>query len=240
MDGAAPAMSMGGPDPAISSCPIAGEPLAAPAEPAQPAAAPRSIRLVEREAGDLSPADREQVLEAVLFTSDQPVALSRLAEIVGVRNTNVVRLDLDRLNQKYVDARLTFRIEAIAGGFQMMTLPQFRPWLEVFARQRGETRLSDAALETLSVVAYRQPVTRADIEAIRGVACGDVLNRLRELGLIRMAGRAEVVGRPILYATTRKFLDLFGLASLDDLPPMEALVLRRSAQQPGPAAAPGE
>lgn len=229
MDGAAPAISMGGSGPVeVSYTESATLPASAAPDPGAAATAPVSIRLIGRESDELSPQEREQVLEALLFASDGPVPLARLAEIVGTRNGNTVRLDLERLNQKYVDARLSFRIENIAGGYQMMTLAAFKPWLEKLARQRSESRLSDAALEALSVVAYRQPVTRADIEAIRGVACGEVLNRLRELGLVRMAGRAEVVGRPILYATTRKFLDMFGLASLDDLPPMEALVLRRA------------
>jgi segregation and condensation protein B len=93
--------------------------------------------------------------------------------------------------------------------------------------QRAQTRLSPAALETLSIIAYKQPIIRADIEAIRGVAVGEVLNRLREMGLVRIVGRAEVVGRPLLYGTTKKFLDVFGLADLEDLPPLEALNLRR-------------
>ncbi len=105
----------------------------------------------------------------------------------------------------------------------------FRPWLKKLIKHRSNMRLTDAALETLAIVAYKQPVIRADVEAIRGVACGDVINRLREIGLIRIAGRAEVIGRPILYGTTRKFLDVFGLAGLDELPPMEALVIKRPA-----------
>jgi segregation and condensation protein B len=124
-------------------------------------------------------------------------------------------------------AKLSFRIEEIARGYQMMTLPRFQPWLAKLTAQRVQTRLSPAALETLSIVAYKQPIIRADIEAIRGVAAGEVLNRLREMGLVRIVGRAEVVGRPLLYSTTKKFLDVFGLADLDDLPPLEALNLRR-------------
>jgi segregation and condensation protein B len=133
------------------------------------------------------------------------------------------------LNDKYRAAGLSFRIEEIAHGYQMLTQPQFKPWLARLAKQQAQTRLSGAALETLSIVAYKQPVIRADIEAIRGVACGEVLNRLREMGLVRIVGRAEIVGRPMLYGTTRKFLDVFGLADLDDLPPMEMLTIRRAA-----------
>lgn len=172
------------------------------------------------------------ILEAILFAADTPMSATRLAELAGGCGPATVRECIERLNEKYGSCGLSFRIEAIAGGYQMMTLPAFRPWILRLNRQRSETRLSDAALETLAIIAYRQPVIRADIEAIRGVACGEVIGRLREMGLVRIAGRAEIVGRPILYSTTRKFLDVFGLADLDDLPPMEALKLRPAREQP--------
>ena len=161
--------------------------------------------------------------------------------MVGTVTPGRVRREIEALNEKYARAGLSFRIEAIARGYQMMTLPDFRPWIEKLHKQRIETRLSDAALETLSIIAYRQPVIRADIEAIRGVACGEVIGRLRDMGLVRIVGRAEVVGRPLLYGTTRKFLDVFGLADLNDLPPMEALRIKpapepaEQAEATGPA-----
>lgn len=191
---------------------------------------------------DLAP---ESVIEALLFASDAPLSVNRLAELTGCGNITQVRLHIAALNDKYRDARLSFRIEEIARGYRMLTLPQYRPWLAKLARQRAETRLGDAALETLAIIAYKQPIIRADIDAIRGVSCGDVIGRLRDMGLVRVVGRAEVVGRPMLYGTTRKFLDLFGLADTDDLPPLEALKLRprpaaeapaTSAEQPPPAA----
>jgi len=180
---------------------------------------------------DAGPRDRilpEQIIEALLFASDTPLSLTRLAELAGIASLRDVRLHIAELNAKYLAAKLSFRIEEIARGFQLLTLPAFQPWLARLAQQQAQTRLSAAALETLSIVAYKQPVIRADIEAIRGVGCGEVLNRLRELGLVKVVGRAEIVGRPILYGTTRKFLDTFGLADLDDLPQLEALALRRS------------
>jgi segregation and condensation protein B len=149
-----------------------------------------------------------------------------------------MRKHVDTLNARYAEAGLSFRIEAIARGYQMMTRPVFRPWLAKLHKQRSEMRLSAAALEALSIIAYKQPVIRADVEAIRGVACGEVIARLRDLGLVRIVGRAEIVGRPLLYGTTRKFLDVFGLADLDDLPPLEALQLKpaaQSAEDPEPA-----
>ena len=105
----------------------------------------------------------------------------------------------------------------------MLTMSDFNPYIGKLLRHRQETKLSQAALETLAIVAYRQPVLRADVEAVRGVACGELLNRLRELNLIKIVGRAEDIGRPILYGTTKRFLDVFGLASLDDLPKVEEL-----------------
>lgn len=166
-----------------------------------------------------------QVVEALLFASDAPLAPARLAEMAGVSPrelTDIIHL----LNEKYAAAALTFRIEAIARGYQMLTVSGFETWLARLDRDRAQTRLSPAALETLSIIAYKQPIMRAEIESIRGVSSGDGLNRLKEMGLIKIAGRADVVGRPMLYGTTRKFLDLFGLRDLSELPPMEALKLR--------------
>ncbi len=175
-----------------------------------------------------------QVIEALLFASDTPLSAARLAELAGVGTARDVRGWIGELNARYAAAGLTFRIEEIARGFQMLTVPAAQPWVARLNNQRAQARLSDAALETLAIVAYRQPIIRADIEAIRGVACGEVLNRLREMGLVRIVGRAEIVGRPLLYGTTKKFLDVFGLADLADLPPLETLALRRPAAPAAP------
>jgi len=176
-----------------------------------------------------TPAD---VVEALLFASDTPLSAGRLVELVGLGTAADIRGHVEELNRKYAAAGLSFRIEAIARGYQMLTLPTFRPWLAKLNKQRGGSRLSEAALESLSIIAYRQPIIRADIEAIRGVACGDVLNRLREMGLVKVVGRAEIVGRPMLYGTTRKFLDVFGLADLKELPALESLTLRPRRAEP--------
>jgi len=168
-----------------------------------------------------------RVVEALLFSSDSPLSAARLAELAGAGSAREVRGLIDELNETYAAVGLSFRIEAIARGYQMLTRPEYQPWLAKLNKHAAQTRLSAAALEALSIVAYKQPVIRADIEAVRGVGCGEVLNRLREMGLIRIVGRAEIVGRPMLYGTTRKFLDVFGLADVEDLPPLEALSLRR-------------
>ena len=147
-----------------------------------------------------------------------------------------VKKHIAALNEKYEAGGTSFRIDEIAGGFQMMTLPEYNTWLAKLSKTRSESKLSAAALETLAVVAYKQPVLRADIEAIRGVAAGDMLNRLRELGLIKIVGRAEEIGRPMLYGTTKRFLEVFGLADLGELPQVEEL--RPPGEPPRPSPAP--
>lgn len=172
-----------------------------------------------------------QVIEALLFSSDAPLSAARLADLVDGCTPGLVRKHIAALNEKYEQVGLSFRIEAIARGYRMLTLADFRCWIAKLEKHHRQTRLSAAALETLSVIAYKQPVIRAGVEAIRGVACGEVISRLREMGVVRVLGRAEIVGRPLLYGTTKKFLDVFGLADLDDLPPMEALQFK-SASKP--------
>jgi len=164
-----------------------------------------------------------RVVEAVLFAADAPLPSAKIAGVLGVGDARDVRKHIERLNQEYAAHGLSFRVEHVAGGYQMLTLPAYNTWLRKLLRARRETRLSSAALETLAVVAYKQPCTRAEIEAVRGVAAGDLLNRLREMNLVKIVGRAEDLGRPLLYGTTRHFLEVFGLPSLEDLPQVEAL-----------------
>jgi segregation and condensation protein B len=129
------------------------------------------------------------------------------------------------LNRQYEATGRAFRIEAVAGGYRVMTLPGLAPVLAAFHRTRASSRLSRAAVETLAVIAYKQPITRSHLEAIRGVSCGEVLRSLLDRRLITIRGRAEELGRPILYGTTKEFLDAFGLASLKDLPSATELQL---------------
>jgi len=164
------------------------------------------------------PIDAKRIVEALLFVSDEPLTPRRLAEIVGDTDARKVRALIDEINAHYDEAGRPFRIKEIAGGFQMLSRPEFKRWLIQLVRGKDAKRLSQAALETLAVVAYKQPVLRADIENIRGVQCGEMLRNLLERGLVRIAGRSDALGRPLLYGTTRKFLDIFGLRSLKDLP----------------------
>jgi len=165
----------------------------------------------------------ETVIEAVLFASDEPLTPKRLVDIAEAGSVKQIRQCVRDLNRKYKKGGFSFRIEKIAGGFQMMTLPAFNPWLSKLIKVRTDNKLSPAALETLAVVSYKQPIIRADVEAIRGVASGEVIRNLMYKGLVKIVGRAEILGRPMLYGTTKKFLDVFGLASLKDLPKVEEL-----------------
>jgi segregation and condensation protein B len=163
----------------------------------------------------------ESVLEAILFSTDVPMTASKLAQLLGTGDSSDVKQHIETLNAQYEHAGTSFRIHCIAKGYQMLTLPAYDHWLSKLHKARAESRLSPASLETLAVVAYKQPVLRAEIEAIRGVAAGDLLVRLRDMNLVRIVGRAEEIGRPLLYGTTTRFLEVFGLESLKDLPKLE-------------------
>ena len=128
-----------------------------------------------------------------------------------------------RLREAYDADGTAFQVEEIAGGFQLLTRPRYHPWLARLRRTGHELKLTHAALETLAVIAYRQPVTRADLEQVRGVACGELVRQLMERGLVRVAGRHDSLGRPQVYGTTKKFLQAFGLNTLNDLPEVGAL-----------------
>jgi len=177
------------------------------------------LRMSEEKQTDLSV---ESVVEAVLFASDEPLTAERLAKIVET-SVRQIRKNVKNLNDKYQANNNTFRIEQIAGGYQMLTLSPYNHWLKKLLHVRSESKLSPAALETLAIIAYKQPVIRADIEAIRGVAVGERVRGLMYKGLVKIIGRAEVLGRPMLYGTTKKFLEVFGLNSLKDLPKIEEL-----------------
>ena len=164
----------------------------------------------------------ESVVEAVLFASDESLTEGRLANIVET-SAKQVRQHIKNLNEKYQANNNAFRIEQIAGGYQMLTLSPYNHWLKKLLRARSDNKLSPAAMETLAIIAYKQPVMRADIEAIRGVAVGEVIRSLSYKGLVKIVGRAEVLGRPMLYGTTKKFLEVFGLNTLKDLPQAQDL-----------------
>lgn len=162
-------------------------------------------------------------LEAVLLLADEPLTARRLADVAGLEDTAQARTLIERLRELYDADGTAFQVEEIAGGYQLLTRPQYHPWLARLKRTGHEVRLSSAALETLAVIAYRQPIMRAEVEKIRGVACGEIVRQLMEKGLVRVAGRHDSFGRPQLYGTTKRFLQVFGLNTLKDLPEVEAL-----------------
>jgi segregation and condensation protein B len=157
-------------------------------------------------------------LEAVLFLADEPLTARKIVTAAGLADSAEAKRLLQRLRELYDADATAFQVEEIAGGYQLLTRPAYRPWLQRAQRTGGEVRLTPAAQETLALVAYRQPIPRADVEAIRGVASAELLTHLIEKGLIKIVGRQETLGRPVLYGTTKKFLQMFGLGSLRDLP----------------------
>lgn len=141
---------------------------------------------------------------------------------------SIVKKAVADLNREYEATGRAFRIESVAGGYRLMTLPRYAPVIEEFLGRRERTALSRPAVETLAIIAYKQPITRAQLEAVRGVACGEVLKTLVERRLVTITGRAEELGRPMLYGTTKPFLEAFGLSSLKDLPSIEEFRARHT------------
>ncbi len=165
-----------------------------------------------------SPEVKCRILEAILLIAKEPLSARKLASLAGLADPTEARTLARQLNEQYDSCGHAFRVEEIAGGMQFLTRPQFAPWLRRLEHVKGEELLSQGMLETLSIVAYRQPLLRAEIEAIRGVSCDEVLRQLMQRDLVRICGRLEDLGRPYLYGTTKRFLQLFGLQSLDSLP----------------------
>ncbi|NLF31337.1 MAG: SMC-Scp complex subunit ScpB [Planctomycetes bacterium] len=197
------------------------------------------------EAAPLDATDLATV-EAILFTTDAALSPAKIAEVADLPGgRKAAREAIDSLNERYARMGCSFRIEAQAGGYRMLTLPQYNDVLSRLLKVRSANKLSQSALETLAIVAYRQPILRADVEAIRGVASGEMLRSLMEKSLVKIVGRAEEIGRPMLYGTTTRFLEAFGLASLKDLPKADELALGAEAVQrrkttEEPAAAPSD
>ena len=171
--------------------------------------------------GELARSPQVAAVEAALFATDEPLPARRLAAAAGLADAAAARRLVRKLQALYDQDGSAFRVEELAGGYQLLTRPDLHTWLVRLKRTGNDLRLSAAMRETLAIVAYRQPIMRADIEAIRGVHTGEVLRQLLEKGLVRIAGRDPSLGRPVVYATTRKFLQVFGLKNLRDLPQAE-------------------
>jgi segregation and condensation protein B len=157
-------------------------------------------------------------LEAIMFLAREPLSTRRLAQLAGLADGTEARTLIRRLNRLYDGGGSPLRAEELAGGFQLLSRAGFGAWLRRLNPAPVESRLSGPALETLAIVAYRQPVLKAEIDSLRGVDCGEIVRQLMDRDLVRMIGRARDLGRPYLYGTTKRFLRVFGLRGLDDLP----------------------
>lgn len=163
----------------------------------------------------------KNIIEAMFFVSDKPLFINEIKGVLEDLDVKEVKEVIACLAKEYEDTRRGFRLKEIAGGYQIVTDTVFAPWLQKLYKTSGADRLRGPSLETLAIIAYKQPVTKPEIEAIRGVNVDGVLKTLVEKTLIRVVGRKDTVGRPILYGTTSEFLQYFGLNSLDELPRLE-------------------
>jgi segregation and condensation protein B len=195
-----------------------------------------------------------RVIEALLFSAQKPLSVRELTEAIKgagpedefspnefarVREAEVAAA-LERLKIECIEQERGFQLNEKTEGWQLATDPKYAQWVRQLFPAPKPARLSAPALETLAIIAYRQPITRADVEAVRGVNIDGVLQTLMERGLVKIAGRAEIPGRPLLYETTQFFLDHFGLRNLDELPNVEELRTRHLPKAPRPTAEPSE
>lgn len=182
--------------------------------------------------------DRAARLEAVLLVADGPLSVGRISQFAMLSDGKEVRRLIQELNAAYDQSDCAFRVERVGTGYQLLTRREFAPWLDRLHQRHAALKLSPAAMETLTIVAYRQPITRADVESIRGVQSSEMLKQLMERGLVRIGGEDDSLGRPYLYVTTRQFLEVFGMHKLDDLPMSDTL--RRKKPKPVKEAELGE
>jgi segregation and condensation protein B len=169
----------------------------------------------------MNPSEIKAIVESILFAAGTPVALRRLAEVIGVAQAEV-RAVMMLLLQEYAGSERGIRLAEVAGGYQFRTAAEYADYVKKFVQEKP-SKLSRAALETLAIIAYRQPLTKAEVELVRGVDVDGVLNSLLTKKLIRVVGRKDVAGRPWVYGTTPQFLELFGLNDLSSLPPLPAI-----------------
>ncbi len=170
--------------------------------------------------------ERKRIIEALLFASHDPLSVSRIQAILESSDRSGVVHDIHDLQREYEELGKSFHLVEVAEGYQFRTRPEFAPWIRRL-RRHGGVRLSRASLEVMAIIAYRQPVTRSEIEHVRGVDSGAVLRGLLEKGLLRILGRKDVPGRPLLYGTSRRFLEVFGLKDLASLPDLREIDAER-------------
>ena len=163
------------------------------------------------------------ILESLLFTSEAPLTVSRIREIIPELKPKEIEEAVTNLNEQYQKGGRTFEIKEIAGGYQLFTLPEYADYIDKLFQTRQKSRLTQKALETVAIIAYKQPLTKHEIEEIRGVNVDGVMKTLLSRNLITISGRAKAPGSPFLYITTKRFLDYFGLTGLEDLPKLKEI-----------------
>ena len=173
--------------------------------------------------GTLSREETSNAIYAMLFASDRPLSATRLAEALGDIDPMIVAGLLEELRERIVEEKLPYTLREIAGGYQITTNPEYAPFIRRLFQLKRKNKLSKVVLETLAIIAYRQPVTRSDVESIRGVSVSHAFGQLQDRRLIKAVGVAPVPGRPRLYRTTDEFLLHFGLNNLDEMPSIEEL-----------------
>jgi len=182
---------------------------------------------MENERGvDTDAARLEREVEAILFASDTPLSAGKLAVLIGLPQTKRVTAAVEVLRRFYEETKRSYTIVEVAGGYQLTTLPEFSFIVSQLFKGKKKSRLTQAALETVAIIAYKQPISRMQIEAIRGVNCDGVLATIVERDLVSISGRGEGIGKPFLYSTTKKFLEYLGLKDFRDLPSLAELERR--------------
>ncbi len=166
----------------------------------------------------------KHIIESLLFVSDSPLSVKRIQSVLDLRDKKCIEDALKSLNNEYEKRKGGFYLDEVAGGFQLRSRPEHKEWIKKMLGT-GNARLSKAALETLAIIAYKQPVIRSDIEHLRGVDCGGVLRMLLERRLIKILGKKQIPGRPLIYGTSKRFLEVFGLKDLKELPSVSQIQL---------------
>lgn len=170
--------------------------------------------------------DYKKIIENLLFITDRPLTLAKLSQVAQVNDIALTGELVRLLQQEYAQTNRAIAIVEIGGGFQMSTKPEYGRWVRQLFNEKSSTKLSNAALETLAIIAYKQPITRAEIESIRGVDIVAPLEKIMERGLVRIVGKKDVPGKPLVYGTTEEFLRLFGLNSLSQLPELKTFATK--------------
>ena len=228
--------SVAAPQPAAEPAPEAAAPQQTAQEPqaqstlqAQPSADQEQTQSAPapEEAPLLDDGEAKKIIENLLFITDRPLKPSRIAEVVETVNAKRVLEIIHELAKEYEDTGRSIRILEIGGGYQMCTKPEYGRWVRRLYNEKMTTRLSNAALETLAIIAYKQPVTRAEMEMIRGVDVAAPLEKLLERGLVRVLGKRDTIGRPMVYGTTDEFLRLFGLNKISELPDLQVFAAKQ-------------